>query len=279
MPVHDRIELTRRMLECLRAQVVDEPVEVTVIDDGSTDGTAAYLRGQAGVGVLQGDGSLWWGGAIEAGLRQVLLACASGDWIMFVNNDTEIRADFIQTLVDSARRCKPAAVGSIIRDIASPHPVLSVGARIDAWRLVVRDRLEASSEADSLLPALDDHLHEVDALSGRGVLYPVDAFRSAGTMRARWLPHYFADYELSFRVRRQGYRLLVDDRATVFSPEDYGSRAIAATLRQRLFDVGSPAYLPAKAMFWWEASNWAQRLTLPLRALLFGAFPQLRSST
>ena len=43
--------------------------------------------------------------------------------------------------------------------------------------------------------------------------------------------------------------------------------------------ANSPGYLPAKAVFWWEASSWPQRLTIPLRMVLFGIFPGLRRKT
>ena len=273
MPVHNRLGMTRRFLECLRSQAADEPVNVVVIDDGSSDGSGEFLSRQPGVTLLKGDGSLWWGGGIELGLRHVLAIARAEDWVLFVNNDTEIKADFVQRLLDSARRNAPAAIGSVIRDVDPPHDVLSVGASVDPWRFVVRDRVDSPSAAAG---SADDHLHDVDALSGRGVLFPLSAFRAAGTMRARWLPHYFADYELSLRVRRAGYRLLVDDRAAVFSRSDYGSTHRPESLRGRYLSPGSPGYLPAKAVFWWQASNWLQRLTLTLRIVLFGIFPGLR---
>jgi hypothetical protein len=43
---------------------------------------------------------------------------------------------------------------------------------------------------------------------------------------------------------------------------------------KRLFSVRSPIYLPAFLVFWWEASNWPQRLTLPLRLPLCQRLPQ-----
>lgn len=279
MPVHNRLEMTRRFLECLRLQAVDEHLNVIVIDDGSSDGSGEFLSQQPAVTVLTGDGSLWWGGGIELGLRHALAIARPEDWVLFANNDTEIERDFLQRLLDSARRHAPAAVGSVIRDVDPPHGVLSVGASVDPWRFVVRDRVDSHEAGGHGGRVSDDHLHDVDALSGRGVLFPVSAFRAAGTMRARWLPHYFADYELSLRVRRAGYRLLVDDRAAVLSKSDYGSTRRPESLRGRYLSANSPGYLPAKAVFWWEASNWPQRLTIPLRIVLFGIFPGLRRKT
>jgi GT2 family glycosyltransferase len=90
------------------------------------------------------------------------------------------------------------------------------------------------------------------------------------------LPHYLADYELALRVKRAGWRLVVDLSAAVYSCEEYGSSFCAKTWRQRLFSVRSPSYLPAQLGFWWQASNLQQRLTMPFRLLTFLLFPSLR---
>ena len=119
---------------------------------------------------------------------------------------------------------------------------------------------------------------DVDAISGRGVLYPVSVLIATGGMRARWLPQYLADYELSLRVKARDYRLIVNTRAIVYSEDSYGSSYRASSYKERLFSVRSPAYLPAVMVFWWQASNWAQRLTAPLRLMIFVLFPGLREA-
>jgi N-acetylglucosaminyl-diphospho-decaprenol L-rhamnosyltransferase len=272
MPVFNRLTMTQSMLRGLRAQRLDEELKIVVIDDGSSDGSGAWLAAQVDVVTLQGDGSLWWAGGIDLGLRHVLSEAGPNDWVLFLNNDTEIDPDFVQRLLETARACAPAAVGSVIRDLDPPHRLLSVGAHVDAWRCLIRDHIGlAQNPPEGVGPVID-----VDALSGRGVLFPTAALRAAGGMRTYRLPHYLADYELSARVRRAGWRLIVDLRAAVHSHEEYGNSWRGQSLRERLFSVRSPAYLPALAGFWWAASSWPQRLTLPLRVLLFAVFPRFR---
>lgn len=272
MPVFNRLEMTRAMLDCLNQQVLDEPLRIVVVDDGSTDGTGEFLKGQADVTTLKGDGSLWWGGGIDRGLQHILREAGPQDWLLFVNNDTELRPEFVQQLLDAARRFAPAAVGSVIRDLAPPHRLLSIGPQIDVWGLRVRDALDSEGAAVSA----DDEVTVVDALSGRGVLYSLGALRAVGGMRPRWLPHYLADYELSIRVRKAGYKLCVSHMAAVYSHDQYGSQDRAVSLKERLLSVRSPTYLPAMICFWWEASNWRQRLGLPWRAALAWVFRRNR---
>jgi GT2 family glycosyltransferase len=257
IPVFNRLAMTRAMVDQLRSQILDEDLTITVIDDGSTDGTAKFLSEQSDVQTITGDGNLWWGGAICLALRHVLPRVPNHDWVMFVNNDTEIRQDFVQRLLDAARLHAPAAVGSVVRNMVPPHSLISVGPRVDPWRFVVEDVGERYQSADGLVA--------VDALSGRGVIYPVAALKAVGGMRSRWLPHYLADYELSLRVRAHGCNLLVIKDVAVYSMNEFGASYRANNIRDRLFSVRSPTYLPAQVAFWWQANSPIGRITLPFR--------------
>jgi len=265
LPVFNRLAFTRQVLDCLRTQEVDESLNLIVIDDGSTDGTAEFLNFQKDVCVLKGDSSLWWAGAIEVGLQRLLEEGDSKDWVLLINNDTHFAVDFIQRLVDIARYQAPAVIGSIICNEAAPDQLLSIGAVIDTWTLKVRDRL-----AETRLQNLGNSIHSVDALSGRGTLYPLVAFRIAGTMKPFWIPHYFADYELSVRVSKAGFKLLVTEDAAIFSSHVFGNSYYPTRLRDKFLSIRSAYYLPAVIAFWWCISSPLERLTLMPRMIYKG---------
>lgn len=271
VPVFNRLAMTQSLVACLRRQALNQPLRILVVNDGSTDGTAKWLADQDDIEVLNGDGSLFWGGAVDLAVRHLQTKAVAEDWVLLMNNDTTVADDFVQLLLDAAQANAPAAVGSVIRDEADHVRLLSIGARVDAWRLLTCDLFD-----NAVSQLVSDATVEVDALSGRGALFPMASLIAAGGMRPRALPHYLADYEVSLRVRKQGWRLLVSTAAAVYSGDDYGSTRRALSWRDKLFSVRSPLYLPALLVFWWEASNWLQRLTLPPRMLLFILFPRLR---
>lgn len=270
VPVFNRLSLTQNLIACLRRQTFEHPLRILVINDGSTDGTTEWLATQSDIDVLLGDGSLFWGGAVDLALRHLQAEAAAKDWVLLMNNDTTIEDDFVKCLHDAAETHAPAAVGSVIRDETDHTHLLSIGANLDAWRLLTRDILDTDHTKASA------SVIEVDALSGRGVLFSLEALSTAGGMRPRALPHYLADYDVSVRVRKSGWRLLVLTEVAVYSADDYGSAHLASSLRDKLFSVRSPLYLPAILVFWWEASNWPQRLSLLLRLPLFIIFPWIR---
>lgn len=271
IPVLNRLKLTQSLVTCIRRQRLNEELHILVINDGSTDGTTDWLVQQGDIEVVNGDGTLFWGGAIDVALRHLQTKIAADDWVLLINNDTTVEEDFVQRLLDTAKKYSPAAVGSVIRDEVNRDRLLSIGVHIDPWRLLTRDLLQRGHPHQEL-----DSVVEVDALSGRGVLFPIASLTAVRGMRPRALPHYLADYEVSVRVRKAGWRLLVTPAAAVYSQDEFGSTRRASSLRDKWFSVRSPLYLPALLVFWWNVSNWLQRLTLPVRLFLFIFFPRLR---
>lgn len=267
IPVFNRLQHTQKAIEALRAQTMVREIAIVVINDGSTDGTADYLAMQPDVVQLVGDGHLWWGGAIELGLQYVLDKAGSDDYVLFLNNDTWFAPDYVETLVRVSREGGGAAVGSAIREESGAQPLVSIGPRVDINRLAVWDVLSQVSPQEAMHPK---PVYEVDALSGRGTLYPVSLFRRYGCMRPRLLPHYLADYEVAMRFRRDAQvPLLVSSQAIVFSPPVYGNDVTNLGWWDRLFSTRSSSNILRRLAFFMLVGSAAQRITAPLRMTYF----------
>lgn len=275
MPVHNRLSVTKHMVDRLRVQKCDERVRILIVDDGSTDGTSEYLSLQHDITVLVGNGTLWWGGAVSLALKALFREDPQNDWVLLVNNDSDVEDDFIQRLLDVARVQKPAAVGSVLHHIDDRKKLLSVGPKIDAWAFLIEDAISGLVH-ERRSESISSDFVEVDALSGRGVLYPLEVLRKVGGMRPRFLPHYLADYELSTRVKAVGCRLVVSMTAITYTDEVFGNSYNAPSLKEKLLSVRSPSYIPAMLAFWWGVSSKMQILTAPFRLTLFSLLPQLR---
>ena len=96
VPVWNRRDLVAPLLAGLRAQTLP-PVEVIVVDNGSTDG-AADAAADAGACVLRMGANLGFAAAVNRGIR-----AARSAWIAVVNNDVELAPDYFQVLLRAAQ--------------------------------------------------------------------------------------------------------------------------------------------------------------------------------
>jgi len=112
----------------------------------------------------------------------------------------------------------------------------------------------------------DKNIASVTHAAGRGTLIPLNVFEKIGLFDERHLPHYGADYDLSFRAARMGCLVLVNFLAPVYSHiEETGMTQIRENfslkgLQQYLTNIKSPANLRAR---WWLAVNNCPKILLP----------------
>ena len=100
VPCYNAEDTLERCLDSLKAQTI--PLEIVIVDDGSTDGTAAiaarYARGDDAIRVVtQENRSL-------PQARRSGLAAASGDCIGFLDADDWAEPDMFERLLDLIRR-------------------------------------------------------------------------------------------------------------------------------------------------------------------------------
>jgi GT2 family glycosyltransferase len=112
------MDLLKRCLRSLQAQTHPN-LEIVVVDNGSTDGSAQYLRTLLGnIKTLALDRNTGFTGGNIAGLE-----LADGEFIALVNNDVELSPDWVARHVE-ALRAHPAAGssgGTILRTGPSGH--------------------------------------------------------------------------------------------------------------------------------------------------------------
>jgi len=214
VPVHNRLDITKRFLAYIKEQ--DYPaVSVIIVDDGSTDGTGEYLTqaSQSNLIVLKGDGNLWWSGAMHLGISYVMNLAVEGDYLLMINDDVHIEKGYISTLVRESVFNDDAVVGSSQRDEIS-GTLLNSGYHIDFWRM-------RFSPIDRETPHTS-----VDAVSGRGVLFPIRAVLRVGNINARIFPHYLGDLEYTAKVTGAGWKIFVSKAACVYTSSEPSDRQV-----------------------------------------------------
>jgi dolichol-phosphate mannosyltransferase len=110
LPAFNEAEATPRLLGRLRdvARTSNQPIRCLVVDDGSSDGTAAAAERETGdalpVQVVRHPQNRGLHGALDTGLRTGVAQCAADDWIVTMDADDTHPPDLIPQMMSSAAR-------------------------------------------------------------------------------------------------------------------------------------------------------------------------------
>lgn len=194
--VHNDLKYTKKLLLSISKQTYRN-FEVFLVDDGSTDGTADFIKNEyPEVKTLTSTGNLWWTASLNLGVRKILKSAKSGDYIWTINNDCIIGKDYLSKLINFVRSIdRKTIIGSVVVD-EETKKVVENGVSID-W-----SKLKFSSGGN-------------DALPTKGTLFPIEVFNEIGDFDEKHFPHYFSDYEYTIRAKRGGYKLEIFDEVTV----------------------------------------------------------------
>ena len=108
VPVYNKIEFTLRCLWSIRRARWKHSYEVIVADDCSSDRTRALLARARGLRLVANEHNLGFVRSCNAGARS-----ARGDYLLFLNNDTQVLPGWMDELVDTfAIRPDAGLVGS-----------------------------------------------------------------------------------------------------------------------------------------------------------------------
>ena len=214
IPVHNRRETT---LNCLRQlqeiRTDDACMDIVIVDDGSTDGTAeAVMDLYPDAIILSGDGSLWWTGAINVGVR---FALEKGyNKVLIMNDDLELDGDFLKHLLDVASQNPDALVSSVTvtRVDAEREEILTAGFK----RVGILEDI-CMLHAGELYKGDLEKVIRCDFLTGASLLVPVNVFMKIGLFDDRNFPHNWGDFEFTLRASLNGYPCLVASRSKVYT--------------------------------------------------------------
>ena len=215
----NRRETTRRALRSLsRIRKSNLEVKIFIVDDGSTDGTAEAIRSSfPEVEVIPGDGSLHYAGGTNRGIERALEW--EPDFIVTMNDDAVFHERFLE---------RPGSiVGALLLLWDRPDEVFQVGLQ---WK-TLKGGWQIPSDLSAFTVPREPF--EVECIVGNCVLLPTAAIREVGMMDERRFPHGWGDAQWMSRMRRSGWRLLIEPRSLVWcEPNTYPLPLHAAGFRQ-----------------------------------------------
>jgi GT2 family glycosyltransferase len=232
IPVHNRQTTTLTCLGHLQQQKTFDWCQVVVVDDGSTDGTVAAIHDQyAQVEVLQGDGNLWWTGAIEMGMRFSYQKGA--DYLVWLNDDTLPLTGTLECLVNyCTRHPQVLASAQCYETAALQHPTYG-----GHHRQRLRHRHSYAPPGTVV---------DCVSLSGNLVCLPRSVIERIGWPPSQQTPHYFGDVLYTWRARQAGFRLALVGDARAICAMNQGDTSWllgVPSVGQRLKHLASPKSL------------------------------------
>jgi len=198
IPVHNHWAYTVRCLVAVLDHSRDVAHEVIVVDNGSSDETPAGLAQLGGVRVHRNPTNLGFGRACNQGA-----ALARGEFVLFLNNDTEPRRGWLAALIAAARE-DPAVTAAGSRLLFADDAIQSAGLLL-AYGLpyplsvIPRGYRKPAGEAPSSGP--------VRAVTGACMLVRAAAFRAAGGFDEGFENGY-EDVDLCLRFGEAGGKVL-----------------------------------------------------------------------
>ena len=215
IPVFNRLNLTKSCIESIKGNEKDLGLKIILVDDGSSDGTSEWVQTYyPEITILQGTGSLFWGGAIHYGVEYILKICNPNDYVLFVNNDVLLAENTIRELVNfSEEKNRQVVVGSLALDPINKEKVIKSGTIVKSWYLNWTRHVFIGQTIDSLY---GEESKEVDFLTGRCLLHPVEVFLKAGNYDSSSFRHYGGDDEFSMRVKKFGIKAYICTSAIVY---------------------------------------------------------------
>jgi len=250
IPVHNRKDITLKCLNTLKQNGDLDKYYVIVVDDGSTDGTSEAITSRyPEVIILEGDGNLWWTGAIKKGMEYAYEKGA--EYLIWLNDDCLVESHTFDDLVAFCKTHPNSIIGCQGVDFNN-HNIISFGGKSKQW---MNHHMLDCPKGESM---------QCDLLSGNLVCIPRAVINKINYPNPYKVPHYGGDSSYLIRARKSGFKIFVVNK--YFNFNLYGESNISP--HRWLLKDGSP--LDIIRLFFEPRSLYSWKVWLELNEAEYG---------
>ena len=207
IPVHNKFELTY----CCIASIILAsyvPYEIIIVDDGSSDKTLEIKEIIKNIKLIRNETAQGFLKACNKGAQN-----AEGEYIVILNNDTEVLDGWLNEMLWIFKNYE--RVGLVGAKLLYPDLTLQEAGGIvwgngQAWNYG-----RNGNQADPKY----NYVRQVDYCSGACIMLPKKLWEELGGFDEEFVPAYWEETDLAFRVRERGYKVVYTPFAQVIHYE------------------------------------------------------------
>ncbi|MGH9488222.1 MAG: glycosyltransferase family 2 protein [Terriglobales bacterium] len=216
IPTWNGRDLLEQFLPSVVAELIPES-ELVISDDGSTDGTAAWLAEHyPQVRLVRSEWNRGFGPAANAGAE-----AAGAEIVVLLNNDVELRPGCLHPIAPWFARSD--IFGITLRAFDLPEKIFSTGGKLGHFRRGFWEAWRNYEQPDG----------ESFMLAGGFCAFRRSAFLDLGGFDPIFAPYYSEDLDLSYRARKRGWKLGYEPAAILFHAPSSSVRRHSGRFRRQ----------------------------------------------
>lgn len=204
IPVYNQSLYTVYCLRAIYLNTLNIDYEVIIADDLSYDGTRFINKYFENLKVVRNKENLRF-------LKNCNNAAkfASGKYILFLNNDTSVKEDWLKPLVDTLEN--NSDIGLVGSKLVFPNGKLQ-----EAGGIIYNDGTAANyGKFDDSTKPQYNYLRDVDYISGASIMISKKLWNEIGGFDENFAPAYCEDSDLAFQVRNHNLRVVYQPLSVV----------------------------------------------------------------
>lgn len=235
---------------CLSSLVEQSiPVDIIVVDNGSSDGSAEYVReSYPSVRVIRNEKNLGFAGGVNTGIRD---AIDKYDYLGLFNNDAIADRGWTENLLETLTATPSAGIATGLLLSRDGKTIDTTGEQYSVWGLPF-----PRQRGDNANAALTGGV--TFGATGGASLYRSRMLKDVGLFDETFFA-YYEDADLSFRAQLRGYSVIYTPFARAYHEHGTTSRVIPGFTVLQTFknlpllylkNVPLPLILPVGVRFW-----------------------------
>ncbi|MBA4407000.1 hypothetical protein C0389_06980, partial [bacterium] len=230
---YNKVSFTEKCLRSMFKNTHYKNYEVIVVDNASVDETPGLLESYGDrLKFIHSNKNLGFVGG-----NNYAAEYASGDFIVFLNNDTEVLPNWLENLYSVFKYYPDAgAVGAML--IYPNGKLQEAGGAIfnnaSGWNY---------GKNGNPIDSKYSFVREVDYCSGAALMVRRELFSQLGGFDARFAPAYYEDTDLCFSIRKLGYKVYYSPFSKVIHFEGATSGTDVTTGFKKYQVINSPKFI------------------------------------